>query len=174
MRQIISELNVFEGDTESDNPLQKSLTTKTIINNPFEHKSGNIVLDGDIFNSFDINNVNYIHLIGNSIFSVVLDSKAVLFTRYFSLMNTETTFSIRLFPRYFGQTNIKYTTGFTNNGSGDSPIQVIGVDSIHDFDEELHNVLIELLEVDPITTQLGNNINNHSYDTILEDIIVEI
>lgn len=173
MKQIISELHVFEGQTESNAPLKRSMENKTIINNPLEHKSGNFVLDGDIFNSFTINNINYIHLIGNSKFSIVLDSKVVLFTRQFTFMNTETTLNIRLFPSYFGKTDVKYTTGFTGVGTTDSPVEIIGDDGSHDFDEELRNMLVEMLEIDPILNQYSDD-QSHQYDSILEDIIVDV
>lgn len=173
MNQIITELNVFEGDSEGIMPTRSSLNYKQIINDPIEYKSGNIALNGTTPNKIYINNVNFINLMGTRTFTILLNEKVVLYTKQFSFMNLEETINLVLVPRYVGPTNVKYNCGFLKSIDSDSPIYCLNVDV--EFDSILEDLIIEqrLMPDDMLFTVLGRDIIKNQYDSVLNALIID-
>jgi len=117
MNQIITELNIFEGDSEGILPIRNSLNYKQIINDPIEYKSGNIVLDSDTLNRKYMNNINFINLLGSKTFTILINEKTVMYTKQFSFMNLEETINLMLMSRCIGLTTVKYNCGFLKSNS---------------------------------------------------------
>jgi len=173
MNQIITELNVFEGDSEGLFPLQTVMNYRQIVNDPIEYKSGKIVLDGSNPNKIYIKDVNFITLMADKVFTILIHDKVVFYTKQFSFMNLDETVNIILIPRYIGKTNIKYNCGYTNTLSSDSPIYCLNIDA--EFDTVLEDLIVEqrLLPDDMLFKILGRNIIKNQYDEILGSLIID-
>ena len=121
MNQIITELNIFEGDSEGIVPIQSSLNYKQIINDPIEYKSGTIILNSETANKKYMNNINFINLMGTKNFTILINEKIVMHTKQFSFMNLEETINLMILAKCIGLTRVKYNCGFLKSIESKSP-----------------------------------------------------
>jgi len=158
MNQIITELNIFEGESEGMEPLKNSLNYRHIINDPIEYKVGTIILNGDIPNKFIMNDINFINLMASRIFTIIINQNIILFTKQFSFMNEDETINLILIPRFTDKTNIKYSCGFINSINNETPV-FYSPDYI-DSDKTIDEIIVEkrIFPDDILYTILGKNL----------------
>lgn len=182
MNQIITEFNVFEGDSEGMTSLNNSLSYKNIINDPIEYRSGLFVLTAEEYstrpeykppNKLILDNINFINILGSRIFTIVINDKIAIYTKQFSFMNLEEIIKLIIVPRYVGQTTLKYNYGYLKSSSVDSPIYSLEADI--KYDEVLEDLIITQRAIPDINLFriLSKDLNYIPpyYDSILETLI---
>jgi hypothetical protein len=120
LRQIITVIDVFEGDTDGMSPLHNLLNYKNIINDPYDCKFGTINLIKESYdsttyslpNKLVLNDINFINIFGSKIFTIIIDSKVVIHTQNFNFLNLEDAINLVLVPKTIGVTAVKYNCGF--------------------------------------------------------------
>jgi hypothetical protein len=182
LNQIITEFNVFEGDSEGMSSLNNSLSYKNIINDPIEYRSGVFVLTAEEYssnseykvpNKLILDNINFINILGSKVFTIVVNDKIAIYTKQFSFMNLEEIIKLIIVPRYIGQTTVKYNYGYLKSASIDSPIYSLEADI--KYDEVLEDLIISQRAI-PDTNLfriLSKDLNfiPPYYDSILETLI---
>jgi hypothetical protein len=182
LNQIITEFNVFEGDSEGMSPLNNSLSYKSIINEPIEYRAGTVTLIAEEYssspdyktpNKLILENINFINLIGNRVFTLVIDERIAIYTKQFSFMNLEETIKLIMVPRFVGSTIVKYNYGYLKSTTIDSPIYSLTADIR--YDEILEELIIgqRIVPDASLLRILSKDLNfiPPYYDSILETLI---
>lgn len=171
MKQVITELNISEGNTEGVMPLLNVLNHKLIINDPIETRVGIVELNGDNPNKILINKVNFINLISNRLFTLIVNSKMIVYTKQFSFMNDIDTIDLILIPRYTGITQVKYNCGFIKDIEEDDSSFYCVSDNI-EYDSVLEDLIVEdvVLPDDILYQILGRDLGITNYDRLLKSL----
>lgn len=143
MRQVLSDIRCFIGDSAQRDTIAEALIFKSVINNPDSAHSGVVVIDGEAFTNFKMEKVNYAIAVSKHPFSLVLDEKVVLYTRHFSFANVHTVMNLSIYPRLRSEVEVRYLYGYVNHGATESAIQVPEGCCQEEYDELLKNLIID-------------------------------
>lgn len=117
MKQLVSDIKFLLNDNlDVHNAPETSLIHRSIINNPAAHSAGTVGLNSETFKSFDLGMFNYVFLVADNRFSIVIDEKIALYTSQFSYINPRGLLSAKIFPYIKGETKVKYIFGVFATG----------------------------------------------------------
>ena len=183
MRQVISDLRFFIGESAKLDPLNEALIYRGIINNPKSAHSGVVVVDGINFTKFEMQQANYAFLIAKYPFTLVLDQKVIMYTSQFAIANKNTTVNLAVYPRLRYKIELRYLYGFIEpggavdeNGNTASAIELPEGCCEEEYDAYLKNLIVDPGECDffPEMAEFVDDprcCNKCTYDKILEDMI---
>ncbi len=143
MRQVLSDIRCFIGDSAQRDTIAEALVFKSVINNPQSAHSGVIVIDGETFTTLKMDKVNYAIIVSKHPFSLVLNEKVVLYTRHFSFANVHTVMNLSIYPRLRSQVEVRYLYGYVETGATESPVQIPEGCCQEEYDEILRNLVID-------------------------------
>lgn len=179
MRQVIADIKFFLGDNEDRSPLQNSLVYKSIINNPVNHHSGIVVLDGAAFNKFEMKQINYLFVVAPAEFAVVIDNKMAMYTHQFTFTNPSAAIDIVLFPHKYGKVPVRYLYGTMKYGDTETALNMTDEEmSAIEYDETLEDLVYDSTPGDDafstrIIQDFGDCEYGFSWDSVLEDLIIK-
>ncbi len=157
MKQLVSDIKFFMNDNlNTYQSPEIGLIHRSIINNPAAHQSGNILLHSENFKRFDLGTFNYIFIVADKRFSIVIDDKLALYTSQFSYINPRALLTAVIFPYVAGETTVKYLFGKFQTGDVESGSTAPGdCDNDMSFDAQIDALIYD---TDPCGNPLTSSV----------------
>jgi len=181
LKQLLADIKYFINDNlNTGSSPEISLLHRSIINNPSAHVSGNVTLNSDTFKSFDLGSFNYIFLVSDKRFSIVIDEKLALYTSQFSYINPRAMMSAKIFPYIVGETPVKYLHGqFTAGDIEDGTTAPGDCGNEMDFDPQIDALMYDDDPCgNPLTSSVVDELSglcelDFTWDEALQKLILE-
>jgi len=125
MNQLIGELKLFTIDNKQINLRKDALIYKTILDEPFYHNSGNLNLYGDSSSFYELKNINYIYLVSNENFNILINDKVVLNTQQFNYVNRYRNINIAIQCKPLTKQVVEFCYGNLELGDESEGLQLI-------------------------------------------------
>jgi len=181
LKQLVSDIKFFLNDNlDTHSAPETSLIHRSIINNPAAHNSGNIGLHSDNFKSYDLGAFNYVFIVADKRFSIVIDEKLALYTSQFSYINPRALLTAKIFPYTPGETKVKFLYGVFQTGDvedGSTSPEDCGKDM--DFDAQIDSLIYDTNPCgNPLTSSIVEELSglcelDFTWDEALQKLILE-
>lgn len=180
MKQLVSDIKFLLNDNLNHSMPETSLIHRDIINNPAAHSAGNILLHSDNFKRFELGEFNYVFLVANKRFSIVIDDKLALYTSQFSYINPRALIEAKIFPYTTGETHVKYLYGRFQTGDVEDGTTSPGDCSNEmDFDPQIDALIYDSDPCgNPLTSSIVDELSglcelDFTWDEALQKLILE-
>lgn len=180
MNQLVADIKfMFNNNIDSMNMPERSLIHRSIINNPTNHAAGEVLLHSDNFKKFELNEFNYVFIVADRRFSIVLDDKIALYTSQFSYINPRGLLKATIYPFAYGETKVKYLFGSFLDGdveSGTTSPQ--DCDDALDFDPQIDALIYDDSSCsNPLTSSVIDDLSglcdfDFTWDEALQKLII--
>ena len=181
MNQLIADIKfLFNDNIDTVNAPDKSLIHRSIINNPTNHAAGEVLLNSDTFKKFVLNPFNYIFIVANRRFSIVLDDKIALYSSQFSYINPRGLLSASIYPFAYGETKVKYMYGnFTDGDVETGTTASQDCNDGMDFDSQIDALIYDDSPCgNPLTSSVIDDLSgmcdfDFTWDEALQKLIID-
>lgn|GEM_PF-5744077 len=157
MKQLVSDIKFLLNDNlNTYKSPETSLLHRSIINNPAAHNAGNITLHSEDFKDYDLGSFNYVFIVADKRFSIVIDEKLALYTSQFSYINPRALLSAKIFPYTNGETIVKFLYGRFQTGDVENGTTAPGdCGNDMEFDTQIDSLIYD---TDPCQNPLTSSV----------------
>ena len=153
MRQIIQEISMSVIDPGINAPKRSLVDTKLILDEPAFENSGQITIpSGPPCEFYEVKNVNFLTLISDTSFDILINNMVLMNTNHFSFVNRTKQMTISIQCNPYKSLCINFTYGTLKLGNQDVAMKMSQPNFGTRWDRVLKNIIIESNDSNTVDT----------------------